>query len=80
MARIAFGREAWVGGTRTCKYCSTWIWVDGTRFSFSSWDNGQPDNAGGLQDALVVNWLNRFGRWDDDSSNEKRLPFVCEYN
>merc|ERR1711911_346411 len=36
VSRIALGREAFVGGTRTCTLCKTWIWVMALGLAFQA--------------------------------------------
>ncbi|XP_054863928.1 ladderlectin-like [Amphiprion ocellaris] len=53
--------ETWIGGS-DCQqvyfiYCyKTSFWSDGTPFKYSFWGPGQPDNSGGGQDCLQMNW------------------------
>lgn len=36
-----------------------WLWSDGSYFGFTNWSPGQPDNVGGSQHCLVLNFLGK---------------------
>merc|ERR1711872_356271 len=77
----------WLGGTDVTTEGS-WVWSDGSTFSFNSWNPGQPDNLfyGGMpeQDCLRTNFEPRFGgsagKWDDHQCNltSYYFKFVCK--
>ena len=63
----------YTGGYRNSD--NTWFWRDNSTFSYTNWFSGQPDNAGGSQDALIV----YSDGWDDDSANYKNVyGFIME--
>ena len=53
--------DLWLGGTDSASEGS-WSWVTGETWSFSSWETGQPDNAGSNEDYLE---LKSTGDWND---------------
>ena len=78
VAELAKGKQAWVGGSRVCKTCAQWVWQDGTTFSYTNWESGQPDNVGLNQDAMIINYGGK-GRWDDRGANNHKHPFICKH-
>merc|ERR1719317_481119 len=67
----------WLGGTDATSEGS-WVWSDGTIFSFTNWATGQPDNAHGYnQDYISTNYEGVTGAWDDcDMSGASVNKFV----
>ncbi|XP_072333685.1 CD209 antigen-like protein D [Scyliorhinus torazame] len=49
-----------------------WTWVDGTPLSFSQWLDGEPNNAGD-EDCAVL----KSGRWNDRKCNYL-FHFICQ--
>ena len=50
-------KNCWLGATDE-KSEGMWRWVDGQDFSsYSNWNPGEPDDAGGGQDYLLVSEL-----------------------
>ncbi|XP_030608956.1 ladderlectin-like isoform X2 [Archocentrus centrarchus] len=67
-------KETWIGGTDAQEE-GHWIWSDGTTFQYNNWCPGEPNNGGGLQHCLQMNYSD--GKcWDDLSCYEER-PSVC---
>ena len=54
----------------------TWVWTNGVSVVTLYWYPGQPDNSGGRQHCLVVNF-HEPGKWDDETCT-RSLPFVCQ--
>ncbi|KAM9335513.1 type-2 ice-structuring protein-like [Symphorus nematophorus] len=63
----------WLGGYDAAQE-GTWLWSDGTPFTFSYWDVGQPDNRASAN-CLLMN----FGAAKklDDQPCSYLKPFVC---
>ena len=53
-----------------------WFWITGEEFNYNNWDDGEPNNLNGNQDALQI-YVS--GKWDDVASSDKHV-FVCEYD
>ena len=53
-----------------------WFWLTGEEFNYNNWDDGEPNNLNGTQDALQI-YVS--GKWDDVASSDKKV-FVCEYD
>ncbi|XP_078118853.1 galactose-specific lectin nattectin-like [Sander vitreus] len=68
--------EAWIGGTDAVKVF-TWIWTDGSKFNFQIFNAGQPDNAGGAELCLEMNF--QGNNWNDRACSFP-LSFVCAKN
>lgn len=61
------GGVMWIGGYQlpdAVEPADGWTWVTEEPFAFQAWANGQPDNAGGRQSALAINF-STHGGWDD---------------
>ena len=70
----------WLGGTDLPTE-GTWIWSDGSTFSFTSWNCGNPDNAGTLQEhCMTINQRcgGEYGWWNDLSCSSFIRKFVCK--
>lgn len=63
--------EAWIG----LKKIQFWYWSD-TRenYTFSNWQQGQPDNLNGDQNCAAV--VVQSGAWTDEQCNTQ-YPFFC---
>ncbi|CAJ1085707.1 type-2 ice-structuring protein-like [Xyrichtys novacula] len=64
---------AWVGGNLAHQVTS-WLWSDGTRFTYENWCQGDPQNGSG-NNCMQVNY-SESKCWNDGNCNEV-LPFVC---
>ncbi|XP_043101248.1 lactose-binding lectin l-2-like, partial [Puntigrus tetrazona] len=62
----------WLGLYRTDGY-APWVFSDGSKSLFSSWQSSQPNNADGIQ-YCVYTTVN--GYWNDWDCSDK-LPFMC---
>lgn len=63
--------EAWIG----LKKNQFWHWSDTSEnYTFSNWQNGQPDNLNGDQTCAAVVVQN--GTWTDEQCNTE-YPFFC---
>ncbi|XP_053318171.1 C-type lectin domain family 4 member G-like [Spea bombifrons] len=52
---------------------NTWIWLDGTIPSFTSWAPYEPNNARGIEDCVEL----KEGLWNDVACTKKN-PYVCK--
>uniref|UniRef100_A0A673W7I0 C-type lectin domain-containing protein n=1 Tax=Salmo trutta TaxID=8032 RepID=A0A673W7I0_SALTR len=66
--------RAWIGGQDATQE-RLWLWSDGCRFYYRDWSNVQPDNAGGNENCLHINY-GEEKRWNDIVCRMK-LPSVC---
>ncbi|XP_039677497.1 galactose-specific lectin nattectin-like [Perca fluviatilis] len=67
-------KMAWIGGS-DAEEKGTWLWSDGSRFSYANWCRGQPDNYRGSQQCIQMNFGE--GKCWDDAKCSVRHPFVC---
>ncbi|XP_039631172.1 lectin-like [Polypterus senegalus] len=49
------GPVTWLGGSN-CQQISTWLWTDGTKWDFSFWNPGEPNNAYKKEKCLEINY------------------------
>ncbi|XP_070553643.1 perlucin-like protein [Ptychodera flava] len=54
----------------------TFEWNDGSAVKYTNWENGQPDNAGNVEDCAHL-WADHDGKWNDLPCTN-RAGFVCE--
>ncbi|XP_028447982.1 ladderlectin-like [Perca flavescens] len=67
---------AWIGGTDAVKLF-TWLWSDGSKFDYASWNAGEPNNAGGTEFCLTMN--GGGVNWNDLTCTNQ-ASFVCSKN
>ena len=65
--------DAWIGLNDIATQ-ETYVWSDGTAFSYTSWDSSQPNNANQKQDCVLIK---NTGKWDDVVCGGSR-KFVCK--
>ncbi|XP_028447360.1 ladderlectin-like [Perca flavescens] len=68
-------RPAWIGGFDSVQE-GTWMWTDGSNFNYQSWAGGEPNNAGGAENCLVMNYKEN---WNDVGCTNL-ASFVCSKN
>ncbi|XP_071372765.1 ladderlectin-like [Centroberyx affinis] len=57
--------DTWIGGSDHAQD-RTWFWSDGSRFDYQLWNSGEPNNSGGREPCVEMN----FG--GDSHWNDKR--------
>ena len=67
-------RVVWIGLHRDPRDKSRWIWVDGTRVSYSHWNKGQPNNRDEGCGEMYSS-----GKWNDAPCHHS-LRCLCETN
>ncbi len=73
----------WLGATEE-KVEGVWIWVDGSKMTFSAWGPGAPNNRDGKDNYLSTH-LNKVVCWEDtprDWNAYKQTPitgYICEW-
>ena len=72
-----YKKKIWLGGTDEAKE-GEWTWTDGSKWnSFVSWDDGEPNNLGGVEDKLETNYGGP-GLWND-IYDWIELGYICQY-
>ncbi|XP_028446788.1 galactose-specific lectin nattectin isoform X2 [Perca flavescens] len=65
-------KVTWIGGFDSVQE-SEWMWSDGSTFDYTSWDPNQPDNEGGVEHCLEMNY---HDNWNDYPCDKTR-HFLC---
>ncbi|XP_034741183.1 galactose-specific lectin nattectin-like isoform X2 [Etheostoma cragini] len=66
-------KSAWIGGHDAVKE-GTLLWTDGSKFDFQSFAEGEPNNRGGAENCVVMNF--NGNNWNDGSC-ENLAAFMC---
>ena len=64
----------WIGGERNG---NSFQWIDGTKFDYTNWDGGQPNDSGEKCIVSTHIWGAGKGKWHDCSCGYK-LAYVCK--
>ncbi|XP_049438287.1 galactose-specific lectin nattectin-like, partial [Epinephelus fuscoguttatus] len=64
--------RAWIGG-HDAPQEGKWLWSDGTKFGFTSWNAGQPDNYQQKEHCAEINPASMF----NDLPCSFKNPYVC---
>merc|ERR1711973_901575 len=69
----------WIGGYRYPKGSNSFHWTDGSPWNFTDWASGQPNNNGGDQNSVAINW-DELGKWDDEDGDDPKWasPYICQ--
>nr|XP_046190146.1 macrophage mannose receptor 1-like [Oncorhynchus gorbuscha] len=70
---ISRGDWTWIGLHRDANDPTGWTWSGGENSAFRFWKSGEPNNAGGIEDCVMVQW---DVRWMDSRCSRTR-PFLC---
>ena len=69
--------RAWLGGTDEAKEGS-WKWITGEAWNYTNWYETEPDNEGGSQSYLEINFTTE-GKWNDLGSTAT-YGYICEWD
>jgi hypothetical protein len=70
-----FPREVWIGFSDAVAE-GTWVWSNGEPVTYTNWNGGEPNNAGGGEDFAVM-FGGASGSWND-TSNQMAVPGIIE--
>jgi len=68
-------RNLWIGLHRQWQG-GPFAWVTDTKLDYVNWENGQPDNAGGVENCVEVWPGDHRGAWNDASESQIRYGVV----
>ncbi|KAM4562980.1 galactose-specific lectin nattectin-like [Odontesthes bonariensis] len=68
--------HVWVGGFDIVAD-KKWLWTDGSDFNYRRWHTGLPDNQGGIEHCLEINYGATY--WNDAPCDHGRY-FICGKN
>jgi hypothetical protein len=69
--------HVWLGATDAGRK-GTWRWVDGTALSYSNWEAGEPNDADGWEDCLM---MTKYGKWNDLANHAGIIDgYICEWD
>ncbi|XP_028447190.1 galactose-specific lectin nattectin [Perca flavescens] len=69
-------KNAWIGGHDGVKE-GTFLWTDGSKFDFTSFATGEPNDFGAGEDCVVMNF--NGNNWNDGSCDNE-AAFICSKN
>ena len=77
--RLVHRKIAWLGGTKLRD--GTWLWIDGSVWSYENWRLGEPNDHYSNEDSLIMNCAgNKSGNWCDFNGNTRKPSgYVCQY-
>jgi len=55
----------------------TWVWVTGEPVTYTNWAGGEPNNSGGNEDHMQINWS---GTTWNDNNGSSAYPFIVEFD
>ena len=71
-------QSTWMGLYRDPKDTSRWLWLDGTRPSYTNWGKGEPNNYQGTFEGCAEMWPpSNAWKWNDATCSAS-LHYVCE--
>ncbi|MBQ7220800.1 MAG: hypothetical protein IJS28_07465 [Synergistaceae bacterium] len=68
---------SWLGATDEAQE-GVWQWVTGEDWNYNNWNSNEPNNSGGAEHYLQLNY-GRVGGWND-YSNYQQLGYICEWD
>lgn len=68
-------KDVWIGLHRDPNDNSRWMWVDGSRATYTHWSNGEPNDQGGNEDCTHM--YPSIGKWNDEPCSRGR-QYLCE--
>ena len=75
LVNFANGKAVWLGTTDK-ETEGVWKWITGEELSYTNWNRGEPNDAGGREDYAE---LYASGYWNDMTATATRI-FICEWD
>ena len=63
----SLGSNFYLGGSDSAQE-GTWVWSDGTAWTYVNWGSGAPNNQDNDEHCVIGNWFGR-GHWQDGTSD-----------
>ncbi|XP_051566251.1 ladderlectin-like, partial [Myxocyprinus asiaticus] len=74
LSLLSVSGRAYIGG-HDGEQDGQWLWIDGTTFDYTNWCSAEPNNMGGPENCLEINWtVNRC--WNDLPCSYP-MGFIC---
>ncbi|XP_044206587.1 galactose-specific lectin nattectin-like [Thunnus albacares] len=67
-------KATWIGGYDAVKE-GVWKWSDGKKFDFNGWHKGEPNNSGGAENCMEINF--REQDFVNDAKCDEKRSFIC---
>uniref|UniRef100_A0A646QEZ7 C-type lectin n=1 Tax=Thelotornis mossambicanus TaxID=1328036 RepID=A0A646QEZ7_9SAUR len=77
VSRDVFLFNVWIGLSDPGKQ-HTWVWSNGSRFSYRSWKAGEPNNFLWREYCVELWSLSGYLKWNDQSCSSLRY-FICKF-
>ncbi|XP_065145809.1 galactose-specific lectin nattectin-like [Paramisgurnus dabryanus] len=71
---VSANTRAWIGG-HDGEIEGQWLWTDGAQFHFANWCSGEPNNYGGKEHCLEINFRNNRC-WNDEPCYTT-MSYIC---
>ena len=68
---------SWTGGYKNSE--GDWGWTDGSPWTFTKWAPGEPNDDGGREDFVEINFQ-KIGLWNDDPDVKFPKGALCQYD
>ena len=75
----SLGSNFYLGGSDSAQE-GTWVWSDGTAWTYVNWGSGAPNNENNDENCIIGNWFER-GHWQDGTCDRTGwwvVGYACE--
>ena len=75
-SKITYDAGTWLGFHRNPRDKSRWLWVDGSRLTYTNWYSGEPNS---LREECAEIYPKKHGwKWNDQSCSASSVRYICE--